>query len=211
MIRTPGIVRGAAARIGEAAGRISEALREGRIEQEPAFTDRMLGAIEEVMRNYSAKGVRWTAKTLTDRGRNAQERRHGADFAGVLSIEFPGFHVNKGFLAQAKLIEPLDSLPKTQFDRMKVQCELMLAQTPDSFLFLYSRNGVTVVPAVSIASSDARNPHEFYSRSVSRFYEEHFECFIGDRRLNAAKQTMLDDLRREQDTRSLLYLEARPE
>jgi hypothetical protein len=169
----------------------------------------MLGAIEEAMRDYRAKGISWTAKTLTDRGRNAQERRHGADFAGVLSINLPEFKVNKGFLAQAKLVEPRTALPTSEFERMKAQCEQMLAQTPDSFVFLYSRDGVTVVPAISIVSSEPRNPHELYSRSISRFYEEHFESFIGDRRLNAPTREMLDELRRGLDTRSLLYLEAR--
>jgi hypothetical protein len=209
MIRGLGIVRDAAAHVADAAERVSGALRAGRVEQEPAFTDRMLGAIEEAMRHYQAKGVSWTAKTLTDRGRNAQEHRHGADFAGVLSIDLPEFKVKKGFLAQAKLVEPRETMPKGEFERMKAQCELMLAQTPDSFLFLYSRDGVTIVPAVSVVSSEPRNPHEFYSRSVSRFYEEHFESFIGDRRLNAPTPAMLDEIRRGLDARSLLYLEAR--
>jgi hypothetical protein len=209
MIRRLEIVRDAAAHVADAAERVSGALRAGRIEQEPAFTDRMLGAIEEAMRDYHAKGVSWTAKTLTDRGRNAQEHRHGADFAGVLSIDLPEFKVKKGFLAQAKMLEPRAGMPKSEFHRMKGQCEAMLTQTPDSFVFLYSRDGVTVVPAVSVVSSEPRNPHELYSRSISRFYEEHFESFIGDRRVNAPTPAMLEELRRGVDARSLLYLEAR--
>lgn len=213
MIRGLGIVRDAAAHVEDAVERVCETIREGRVEQEPHFTDRMLEAIEGVIRGYRAKGVVWTAKTLTDRGRYAQEHRHGADFAGVLSIDLPEFNVKKGFLAQAKLVEPQETLSRTEFERMKDQCEVMLSQTPDSFLFLYSRDGVTVVPAVSVVSSEPRNPHEFYGRSISRFYEEHFESFIGDRRLYAATPAMLDELlektRRDVDARKLLYLEAR--
>ncbi|MBI3184676.1 MAG: hypothetical protein HYZ28_21275 [Myxococcales bacterium] len=209
MIRELAIVRAAAAHVGGAVERASEALREGRVEQEPAFTDRMLGAIEEAMRDYRVKGVTWTAKTLTDRGRNAQEHRHGADFAGVLSVDLPDFNVKKGFLAQAKLIEPGQPISKVEFERMQAQCDLMLKQTPDSFVFLYSRDGVAVVPAIAIVSSGQRNPHELYSRSISRFYEEHFESFIGDRRLNAPTAAMLEEIRRGLDARSLLYLEAR--
>ena len=191
MIRALGIVREAAARVGKAVEDSLEALREGRVEQEPAFTDRMLGAIEAAMRDYRTKGVLWTAKTLTDRGRNSQERQHGADFAGVLSINVPQFKVSKGFLAQAKMIEPGAWMSSAEFDRMKDQCDRMLSRTPDSYVYLYSRWGVTVVPALSVVSSGIRNPHELYSRSISRFYEEHFESFIGDRRLNAATSAVL--------------------
>jgi hypothetical protein len=209
MIRSLGIVREAAARAAGAADRTLSALRERRVEQEPAFTDRMLGAIEESMREFQTKGVNWTAKTLTDRGRNAQESRHGADFAGVLSIDFPDFKVQKGFLAQAKMVEPTASMLRSEYDRMRAQCDLMLNRTPDAFLFLYAQDAITVVPAVSVVSSQPRTPHEFYSRSIARFYEEHFESFIGDRRLYAPTPDMLDGLQRDVDARALLYLEAR--
>lgn len=209
MIRELGIVRDAAAIVGGAVNRTVEALRGDQVQQEPAFTDRMLGAITEAMHGYGAKGIKWTAMTLTDRGRNAQESKYGADFAGVLSIDIPGFKVDKGFLAQAKLLDPRQGFPKLEFNRLKAQCELMLKRTPDSFVFVYSRGGVVVVPAISVVSSEPRNPHDFYSRSVPRFFEEHFESFIGDRRLHAASPEMLDSLRQEWSARSLLYLEAR--
>jgi hypothetical protein len=209
MIRSFGIVHEAATHVAAAAERVLDAHREGRVQQEPAFTDRMLGAIENSMRDFQTKGVRWRAMTLTDRGRNAQESRHGADFAGVLSIDLLDFKVQKGFLAQAKMVEPAAYMPQSQYDRMKAQCDLMLNRTPDSFLFLYSRDAVTVVPALSVVSSPLRNPHEFYSRSIARFYEEHFESFIGDRRLYAPTPSMLESLQRDVDARVLLYLEAR--
>ena len=211
MIRSFRIVREAAAHIAGAAERALDALREGRVEQEPALTDRMLGAIEESMREFRTRGVTWTAKTLTDRGRGAQESRHGADFAGVLAIDLPGFNVRKGFLAQAKMIEPATAMPRRDFDRMKAQCDSMLNRTPDSFVFLYARDAITVVPAVSVVSSQLRNPHELYSRSISRFYEEHLESFIGDRRLYAPTPEMLESLQREVDARTLLFLGARGE
>src|SRR5438309_11786536 len=92
-------VRGAAKRIADAINHTVEAIGEGRIEQEPAVTDRMLGAIEESLRNYSKKGISWSAKTLTDRGLRSQESKYGADFMGVLNIALPEFNVSKGFLA----------------------------------------------------------------------------------------------------------------
>lgn len=209
MIRNLGVVREAAAHISSAADRMLAALRERRVEQEPAFTDRMLGAIEDSMNDFHTKGVRWTAKTLTDRGRNAQESRHGADFAGVLSIDLPDFKVQKGFLAQAKMVEPTASMPPSEYDRMRAQCDLMLNRTPDAFVFLYARDAITVVPAISVVSSQPRNPHDFYSRTISRFFEEHFESFIGDRRLHVPTPDMLESLKRDVDVRAVLYVQAR--
>ncbi|NLH98006.1 MAG: hypothetical protein GX446_00780 [Chthonomonadales bacterium] len=214
MIIAHRIVREAAARVAGAADEALKALGEGRVEQEPAFTDRMLGAIEHSMRDFRSKSgrVQWTAKTLTDHGRNAQERRFGADFAGVLSIDLRGFRVRKGFLAQAKLIEPRASVPQRDFERMRDQCNLMLKYTPDSYLFLYAREGIRVVPAISVVSAaHPCNPHALYARSIARFYEEHFESFIGDRRLNEATPQMLDELKREADVRAIQCLEARGE
>jgi hypothetical protein len=137
-IRHYAAVRDAATHIASAANGTVDTLAQGRIEQEPAFTDRMLGRIESAMDGYVAKGIRWSAKTLTDRGRNSQEREFGADFAGVLSMDLPGFAVNKGFLAQAKMIEPEDRVARNEVNRMVAQCEQMLRYTPDAFLFLYS-------------------------------------------------------------------------
>jgi len=203
------IIRAAAAHLANAGNRAVRALADGRVEQEPAFTDRMLGHIEEAMNGYTTKGVRWTAKTLTDRGRNSQEGKFGADFAGVLDIDLEDFKVKKGFLAQGKRVEPHDPVPISEIRRMVAQCDQMLQYTPDAFLFLYSIHGASVVPAVAIVSGHFSNPHDLYARSLSRFYEEHFECFIGDRTISAPDPKMLGTLRERLRARTLAYLGAR--
>ena len=91
---------------------------------------------------------------------------------------------------------------------LKDQCEKMLSLSPDSFVFLYSITGIRVVPALSVLNGDSRNPHDYYSRSVSAFFELHFECFVGDRKINSPKTEVLEKLREENDARSLLYLGA---
>lgn len=210
MIRGYGIVREAATRVAEAAEGTVEALRDGRVEQEPDYTSRMLGRIELAMNEFETKGVVWTAKVLTDRGPNAQEKEYGADFMGVLDIKLPEYAVTKGFLAQAKMIEPDSPITPAEWNRMKAQCENMLSVSPDSFLFVYSQNGTIVIPAASIVSLNERhNPHDLYFRKLQRFYEEHFECFIGDRRIHAPTIEALKTLREEMNARRLLYLAAR--
>jgi hypothetical protein len=208
VIRSHAIIRQSAHHAAEAADHALQAFRDGRIEQEPAFTDRMIGHIEEAMRGFEVKGVTWQAKTLTDRGPKSQESQYGADFAGVLSIDLADYRVRKGFLAQAKLVEPDQAFPSAEYDRLRQQVSQMLDTTPDSFVFLYSKTGIFVVPALAVLSTGRRNPHELYHRSLSRFFEEHFSCFIGDRRISAPTIEALQQLRQQLNVQQILYLEA---
>lgn len=166
------------------------------------MTERMLGRIEGVLDGAEIRGIRWSAKSLTDRGPFAQETRFGADFLGVLNIELPEFSVSKGFLAQAKLVKQgkIDDLP-----RLKDQCEKMLNHTPDSFVFLYSNSWVRVIPAISAVAAKFE-PLNLYSRSPQRFFEEHLQCFIGDRAISAATPKILQELSRRYEVRSALFL-----
>ncbi len=162
----------------------------------------MLGAIEETMNHQRTKGIFWTAKTLTDRGRNAEESTFGADFMGVLKIELPGFSVTKGFLGQAKLLRPDRAL---NLEELKGQCHKMLKYSPDSFVFFYRENGIRVVPAISVVSTSV-DPWYLYSRSGERFFEEHLKCFIGDGNIQTADAATLEQLRIRYNARSALFL-----
>jgi len=201
------IIREAAHEAADAAETALAGLREGRIQGEETFTDRMIGAIEERFRNLRTKGVSWSALTLTAHQRGAQETEFGADFMGVLQIDLPDFSVRKGFLAQAKLMEPGQYVAPQDHDRLTKQCERMLAHTPDSFVFLYGRAGICVVPAVSVVGLNrVLNPHALYKRRISRFFEEHFESFIGDRRIFAPDIRSLKKLQEQMAVRCVLLL-----
>ena len=197
-------IREVASRIAGATDHSVEALREGRVEHEPAITDRMLGAIEMSLHQAEIRGIRWQAKTLTDRGSRAQEAQYGADFMGVLNIDLPDFKVSKGFLAQAKLVrgQSVGSLVE-----LRDQCDKMLDLSADSFVFLYSGEGVTVVPALSVVAS-TQSPLSLYNRSVQRFFEEHLMCFIGDRSIQSPTPESLAALRDRFNARSLFLFQA---
>jgi hypothetical protein len=197
-------VRGVAQHIAAAIDLAVDALREGRVEHEPAMTDRMLGAIEQSLKDYQRKGIRWSAKTLTDRGRGSQESKYGADFMGVLNIALPEFAVSKGFLAQAKLVRNGSS---GDLGELRQQCKKMLKLSPDSFVFLYGQDGVRVVPAISVVGAKI-DPIQLYSRSAQRFFEEHLECFIGDGQIQSATPAALDALRDRFDARSAIEIRA---
>ena len=208
MISHRRLIRGAAKRIAEAADSAVNDLEDGLAEQEPHLTDRLLGRIMQSIEGYKSKGVTWKAKTLTDHGPGTQEKTYGADFVGVLDIDLPEFKVRKGFLAQAKLLDS-GEMSSREFRRLLGQCEQMLELSPDSFVFHQSVDGIRVIPAIAVVGASgpeiAFDPDALYSRKLSRFYEEHFECFIGDRKINEPSERMLAELR----ARALLYLTVR--
>lgn len=130
MIQARAVLRDAAKRIAHAAEGATDDLVHARVEHEIQFTDRMLGRIHQAKSDYESKGVRWTAKTLTSNIRNSQEFRFGADFIGSLQIDLPDYSVRKGFLAQAKRLNPDDPFPGRDHSKLVGQCEQMLALSP---------------------------------------------------------------------------------
>lgn len=200
MLRHYGTVREVAWEISAAANGAFKAYDEDRVVEEPQITDRILGAIEERINNPAIESaqrfVSWKARTLrTGRGYAAEEKRHGADFMGVLDVDLPDHEVKKGFLVQAKRSEPYKPFRKQEWDRLIYQCETMLERTPDSFVFVYSRSlGIRIFPAVSVLGSVSKDIFDLYHHSIQIFFENHIECFIGDQRLNSPDIRTLDVL-----------------
>ena len=196
MLKYRRIIKDSAVRIAVAANRTVDEYTVGHIEHEPEFTGEMLGRMKEAMNGFVTRGVRWTAKVLTSQGPNAQENLFGADFMGVLEFDLPEYRVKKGFLAQAKRIERGQHVTSREWDRMVQQCNQMLSITTESFVFVYSRSGIIIVPAVTIVSAtNPCNPHDFYSRTTLRFYKDHFECSVGDQAISSADIKTLEHLR----------------
>lgn len=226
MIRRLKSVRRIAREISDAADGALSSYREGRVEEEPQLTDRILGAIEDRIlsrplvaygepfvgempesdrplsltmprvASQSLGGIVWKARTLrTGRGVAAEEKRHGADLMGILDLDLPGYRATKGFLAQAKRAEPGQRFSKPDWDRLCSQCDTMLLRTPASFVWVYSRSrGIRIFSASSVLELESRCIFDLYSRAVSSFFENHIECFIGDRRLDSTNVETLDFL-----------------
>lgn len=196
MLIKPRTVRAIAREISDAADGAFDDHISGDATDEPQVTDRILGAICDRIRGRRAGGLTWKARTLrTSRGRAAEERRHGADLMGVLDINISGYQVKKGFLAQAKRAEPGIPFSNNEWQRLVWQCKTMLSRTPDSFVWVYSKKrGIRVIPAVSVVGLASKKLFDLYDRSVTRFFEDHIECFIGDPRLNSTKIETLDAL-----------------
>jgi len=193
MLEASGIVRKAGKIVQEAADRTCGDLAEAAIE-EPEFTTALVTRIADALNRVEYKGVRWKAKILTSRGPGTEEKSLGADFAGVLSVDLPGYKISKGFLSQAKLVGKGWALSRSELARTRAQCSKMLSCTPDSYLFLYNREGVWVVPASSVVAQSVGQPAELYGRKIGSFMELHFESFIGDRRISSPDPSALQAL-----------------
>jgi len=174
---------GVVERITSAVAITVDSLVDGTVNQEPHFTDRMLARIEDAVNEAPNTRARWRARTLTDRGRNAEESVLGADFHGTFEVFSSEIRVAKGFLAQAKLLEPSATLPSRDLSRLREQCQRMLDLSPDSFVFLYSTKGVRVASAASVTSATNGVIDDLGTKTIAEFFLDHFKCFIGDPRL----------------------------
>ncbi|MCF3932503.1 hypothetical protein L1787_03620 [Acuticoccus sp. M5D2P5] len=185
MLRYDAAVREVCQVIEKAAQSALTAYAEGDAPWEENITDRLLGAIKMGVDDRQIAGISWRAKTLkTGRGRSGEESAIGADFVGTLSIDFPEYKVTKGFLVQAKRAEPGGRLK--DWARLEEQSEKMLAQSPASFVLLYSNEiGMRIVPAISIRGLASQDPLHLYHQSLQWFFEQHLKCFIGDRNVDA--------------------------
>ena len=199
------ITRYAANRVADAIESVVTDLREGHIKEEPDFTGRMIGAIVERMRGYKVRGAEWNANSVSSHGPGSLERFSGADFIGILEFNAQGYSVRKGFLAQAKLLLPNSNL---DIKALLNQCSHMLDLSPDSFVFLYTPNGVKIVPAISVIGATG-NVYDLIYRYPQRFFQDHFESFIGDRVLYLPTEKALKDFLREYSIEYALYLEAK--
>lgn len=212
MFRNRHILRAVADMVTSAAKDTIEDLRDGWVEQEAPFTDRLVANLQNQLDGKTVKGIRWKAKTLTDRGRQSQESAFGADFLGVLTLDLQGLRVMKGFFAQAKLVRRTSkNMQRSEFERLRTQCEKMLSVTPDSFVFLYSKRGIKIVPASSVVGTSADNLKSLSDRTIGRFFTEYVECFIGDPKLNAPTLDKFYAVAERYEVRQGLYVHASDE
>jgi hypothetical protein len=66
--------------------------------------------------------------------------------------------------------------------RLREQCKQMLDISPDSFVFVYGKNGVEVLPAILFADGSL-GLHHADPWELGRFFAAHFASFIGDPKL----------------------------
>ena len=185
----------AASKVGTAAKKTVEEYVEKGLPDEPSVSVALVTRIKDAISGFSKGGITWSAKILSSHGPGTEEAKIGADIVGALSLKFPEYSVKKGFLAQAKRQEPGKALDTKEWKRLQDQCKLMLACSPESFVFVYAMNGFYVVPAISVSACSGREDlHTLHPKTLSAFYKEHFMCFVGDKSITEATTSVLDNL-----------------
>ena len=185
----------AATKVANAAKRTAEEYADKQLPDEPAFTSALATRIRDSLTGFAKGGITWSSKILSSHGPNTEEKKLGADILGALHLNLPGYVVKKGFLAQAKRQEPGKHLSKDEWGRLYNQCLTMLQFSSESYVFIYSLNGVYVVPAISVvACTSVEDLHTLHPKILSAFYKEHFMCFVGDRAIDSTSPRTLDNL-----------------
>lgn len=193
MKRFDGAFRSAQAKVTRASKSTAREYAESILPDEPSFTVALATRIHDALRRPTAGGLSWDAKILSSR---TEEPQYGADFLGVLNLRLRSYAVSKGFLAQAKRQEPQAPLSTREWKRLNKQCETMIYLSAESFVFVYSREGVFVVPAASVVACSGRQDlYTLHPKPLGAFYRDHFECFVGDRNLHRTDVGVLSDLR----------------
>lgn len=192
---------------------VLEQFKQGQIETEPSFTDRLIGSIDTAIKGIFLEKYRLSIRTLRDRGPNSPEREFGADLASLLYIDTKEQKLSKGFLAQAKMANkneikvdydgypnPAVSVklkkndPNNQTSLIS-QCNNMLAITPDSFVLVYAKQDIIAIPASTIASiTEFDSRHHVYYHKFKWFIRHFLWSFIGDMRMYAHDDSSLRNL-----------------
>lgn len=145
----------------------------GTIKDEDAITSQIAAEIESKVNKskYGNEGI-ITAKVYS---RRKEEKLMGADLGVILDVNG---RIQKAFLAQAKKgTYHKGYLKIINRNTLAVQCQRMLSTSSDSFIFIYTSNGVFVTTAFG-----CRNAY-LYHKNLGRFFSEFLKCFIGDHKI----------------------------
>lgn len=178
----------------------------GDVLHEEPFSDQLCGRLKETLEDYETQNIRWqadvataakgharlSARTLT---KTKEEPEFGADIVMTLDIDTPTYSVRKGFLAQAKRLEPGKRMAPDEHRRLIGQCRRMLKLTPASMVFLYGRSGMRVIPATAVVAAGHADLDKIATYPSIWLYKDFAICWYGDSRLQATDPVSLEGLR----------------
>jgi hypothetical protein len=165
-------VRQLTKKIKEAERALLERYNAGTIKEEEDITAQLASEIESRINEYRYRDIIIMAKVFS---RSSEEKIIGADLGVILNID--NGRIQKAFLAQAKKGQYNTGYLRIGRIRLDVQCQKMLNVSSDSFIFIYTHQGIFVVPAF--------NYQNYYlnHKNLGRFFSDFLKCFIGDHKL----------------------------
>lgn len=185
------IARAAARQAEEGTKDAMQIYNSGSVEDEDDLTGVLVGTLSSKL-SGKIGGVKWSASILRHRrGKAAQEKRIGADLLIHVCVDILGVNYSKGVLVQAKRVEPMQAMEKSEHDDLRNQCRKMLHHTSHAYVFDYVRGGMRCGSAIRIAGSENRRLYKECTLTPYRFFYELFRCPIGDPQITSAR---VDDL-----------------
>lgn len=148
---------------------------------EVSITSKLFSQLEKELNGISVKELTLKVKYSGVKKKNFKRQDKKARVGVALRVNLPRFTVSKALLAQAHKEEVIQP---AYLGELQKHCREMLKITPQSFVFLYSKEGVFIVPAVTVVGleSERKVPflHQVYCKRLSLFIEEFLKCFVGD-------------------------------
>jgi hypothetical protein len=149
-----------------------------------------------------------------------QESFIGADFACILTYRNTSSDIfSKAFLVQAKIGNVhYDKKCASSFyvsstnKDLQTQAKSMLDRTSDSFIFLYSKEGIFCIPAfqVMLSGRNKVDTRDSPYRKIGTFFEEFLKCFIGDHKISpqaiGAVENDLEDYAEKLKVKCVLHI-----
>jgi hypothetical protein len=209
--------RAFAERLAGATRRVCRDYRDGDVVHEEPFSDQLCGRLKETLEDFRTGEIVWQADIARNRGRfsarsltkTKEEPAFGADLVMVIDIDTSTESVRKGYLAQAKRLEPGKRLDAAEYRRLLGQCERMVAFTPASLVFLYHQTDVQVISANAVLSRRDTDLWSIETWPIEVLYEDFAICWFGDHRIQATDPASLEGLRAMMDAEAAIRIAGR--
>lgn len=170
--------------------------------REERYSEKFVTLLEERLGKFSDGGITWSVATHISDKQSGEETDTGSDMFISASIGYAGVSapIQKGFQVQAKINK------NTRFgisvdspDRLAGQCEKMLKNSEQSYVFAYGEKSTSVLLARSVLDAKPKSLTNLSHQSVEEVFYDFFSCTVGDRKLFAANneglQKVVDSLR----------------
>jgi hypothetical protein len=226
MIRRPHVLRELTAKLEASIQRVAHKV--DLIADEDDFTSRLLQQVENDIDGWEKDGIVWRVNTISDdhsstvgvdvsvrklrsKGRGGvEEGEFGADIVVAANINLDEFKEQKGILVQAKKLELGGRFGPDEWERLKRQMDKMLQHTSESYVWIYSEEGVRSIRANAVKALMNRTPDTIFTSRCSTFLAEFIKSRHGDSRLGATDISSLRSLRTEYHSKNAILFSAEP-
>lgn len=187
--------------VGNLRGLISDFERDvgqGHFANEEDITSQFAGQLKHIL-TLSEPGFSIQCRAIVTK-KTTEEPTLGADILVVISFDAPEVSISKGFLAQAKQLEIGKSIGGSgPMNTLRTQCRNMLDHTPESYVWLYSKDSFRVQRAATAEALTTNKPDDALSHPFHWFFYDFLISMRGDPSLTLQDfprlQRIVDELR----------------